>query len=93
MATDNSPLLQQIDLGFQAEAFLLSDLGRYLVKRAEDEVEAAVEQLKRAAPDNPVEIRAIQHKIHVAEAIQYWLADAIQAGQNAQQQLHDQEGE
>ena len=55
-------------------------------------VEEAVEQLKRADPDNAAQIRAIQHTIHVAESIQYWLADAIQAGLNAQQELHDQEG-
>lgn len=94
MTTENaqSPLLKQIDLGFQVEAFLQSDIGRYLVQRAEGEVEEAVEQLKRADPDNAAQIRAIQHTIHVAESIQYWLADAIQAGLNAQQELHDQEG-
>lgn len=90
--TAQSPLLKQIDLGFQVEAFLQSDIGRYLIERAEGEVEEAVEKLKQCEPDNPTQIRAIQHTIHVAESIQYWLADAIQAGLNAQQELHDQEG-
>ena len=92
MTTENSPILQQIDLGFQVEAFLQSDIGRYLVQRAEAQVEEAVEQLKRCNPENSAQIRAIQHDIQVAEDIQYWLAEAIQAGLNAQQQLHDQEG-
>ena len=92
MMTENSPILQQIDLGFQVEAFLQSDLGRYLVQRAEAQVEEAVEQLKRCSPEDSGQIRAIQHTIQVAESIQYWLAEAIQSGLNAQQQLHDQEG-
>lgn len=92
MMTENSPILQQIDLGFQVEAFLQSDLGRYLVQRAEAQVEEAVEQLKRCSPEDSAQIRAIQHTIQVAESIQYWLAEAIQSGLNAQQQLHDQEG-
>ena len=92
MTTENSPILQQIDLGFQVEAFLQSDIGRYLVQRAEAQVEESVEKLKRCDPENSTQIRAIQHDIQVAEAIQYWLAEAIQSGLNAQQQLHDQEG-
>lgn len=92
MTTENSPILQQIDLGFQVEAFLQSDIGRYLVQRAEAQVEEAVEKLKRCDPENSTQIRAIQHDIQVAEGIQYWLAEAIQSGLNAQQQLHDQEG-
>ena len=92
MTTENSPILQQIDLGFQVEAFLQSDIGRYLVQRAEAQIEEAVEKLKRCDPENSTQIRAIQHDIQVAEDIQYWLAEAIQSGLNAQQQLHDQEG-
>ncbi len=87
---NSNPLLKSIDFGFEVEAFLSGDIGKYLVKRAEDEIEAAVEQMKRISPDNAAGIRALQHKIHVAEDIQYWLAEAIQSGLNAQQELHDQ---
>ena len=47
---------------------------------------------QQASPEDSGQIRAIQHIIQVAESIQYWLAEAIQSGLNAQQQLHDQEG-
>lgn len=92
MNTDitSNPLLKSIDFGFEVEAFLASDIGKYLVTRAEGEIEAAVDLLKHAKPENPDVIRALQHKIHVAEDIQYWLAEAIQSGLNAQQELHDQ---
>jgi len=95
MTTDSTPnpLLTQIDLGFQVEAFLQSDIGRYLVQRAEAQVDEYVESLKRVDPDDPRQIRSIQHNINVAEAIQYWLADAIQSGINAQAELHNHERE
>ena len=83
-------LVKSIDFGFQVEAFLQSDIGSYLIARAEAQVEDAVEELKAADPFAPKVIAKIQHEIKVAEAIQYWLADAIQSGINAQQQLHEQ---
>ena len=86
-----NPLLKAVDLGFQAEAFLRSDIGRYLVSRAEAQIEEAVEVLKEADPEDPKTIRALQNTIAVAESIQYWLADVIQQGENAQQQLHEGE--
>lgn len=90
---DKNPLFQQIDLGFQVEAFLQSDIGRYLIQRAEAQVDENVELLKRVAPEDSASIRSIQHDINVAESIQYWLAEAIQAGVNAQTELHDNQGE
>ena len=86
-----NPLLKAVDLGFQAEAFLQSDIGRYLVQRAEAQIEEAVELLKEADPEDPKTIRALQNTIAVAESVQYWLADVIQQGENAQQQLHEGE--
>lgn len=72
-----------IELSFEVESFLNSNLGKYLISRAEAKIEEAVEQLKKADPENACQIRAIQHNIHVAEDFQYWLAEAIQAGHNA----------
>lgn len=87
---DTNQLKQQIDFGFQAEAFLRSEIGQYLVSRAEDDIANAVESLKTADPEDAHSIRAIQNQIKVAETIQYWLADAITAGENAQNQFIDQ---
>lgn len=84
-------LHQAIDFGFQVQAFLASEIGQYLVKRAEDEIEAAVEELKCVNAFAPDAIRTIQGKVQVAERFQYWLADAYQAGVAAQEQLIDQQ--
>lgn len=87
--TQQNPLHKAIDFGFEVEAFLQSDIGRYLTAKAEAEVEDATESLKRADPECARTIRELQHKIHVAEDIQYWLAEAVQAGINAQIELHE----
>jgi len=90
MTTENTnPLERSIALGFQVEAFLQSDVGRYLVQRADEEIEEAVEELKRVSPEHTAVIRALQGKIHVAESIQFWLAEAIQEGANAMQELNE----
>ena len=80
-------LHQAIDFGFQVEAFLGSDIGVYLVDRAEKQIAEAVEELKSANAYAPVDIIHIQSRIRVAEQIQYWLAEAIQAGYAAQDEL------
>ncbi len=83
-------LHRAIDFGFQVQAFLSSDIGKYLIDRAETQVADAAEQLKRVDPENPTRIRALQHLVNVGEDIQYWLADAIRAGYAAQDELIDQ---
>lgn len=87
MTNEQSPeireIQQSIDLSFQVEAFLLSPIGKYLIARAEEEIESATEVLKRIDPEDPKSIRVQQQIIQVAESVQYWLADAIQAGHNA----------
>ena len=94
MTTQTNPeyayLLKQIDFGFEVEAFLKSEVGSYLVRRAEAEIEEAVEALKGCDPEDPKAIRALQYKIAVAESVQYWLGEAISAGLNAQEELHNQ---
>lgn len=90
-ANDNRELIHQIDFGMQVEAFLGSEVGKYLIGRAEQEVEDATSQLKDADPENPKLIRDLQSTIKRAESIQYWMAEAIQAGHLAQHQLREQD--
>ena len=79
-----------IDFGFQVEAFLQSQIGEYLIGRAEAEITEAVEELKRVDPNSGDDVRRIQNVIHRAESFQFWLAEAIQSGINAQRELIEQ---
>ena len=89
MTTEINQLEQSIAFGIRVEEFLHSDIGKYLIARADEEIEDAVEALKRADPDLPNVIRALQSKINVAESFQYWLAEAIQDGLNSMQELNE----
>ena len=82
-----------IDMGLQAEQFLKSDLGRYLVGVADAESHAATEELKTINPMNSRKVMALQIKIQVAEAAVKWLATAIIEGQQAEHQLMTNEEE
>lgn len=80
---DTRELQKTIELSFEVEAFLGTSVGKYLIKRAEEDIESAVAELKTVDPENPKAIRTIQSRIQTAEDFQYWLAEAIQAGHNA----------
>lgn len=88
---NNRELISQIDFGMEVEAFMGSKVGKYLIGRAEQEVEEATVQLKNADPENPKLIRTLQNKIKCAESIQYWMAEAIQTGELAQIHLMAQD--
>lgn len=88
---DRRETIAAIDFGMEVEAFLQGRIGRYLVGRAEAEAEAAVEGLKTVSPTEPETIRVLQNAVARAESVQYWLAEAIQAGHNAQRELEGEE--
>lgn len=80
-------LLAQAAFGIEVEAFLGSDIGRYLIARAEAEREQALNALKDVDAEDSRAIRQLQSTVARAESIQYWMAEAIQEGRNAERQL------
>jgi hypothetical protein len=84
-------LLQRVGLGVEAEQFLGSNLGRYLIERAESERDDAVGELKEANAEDPKAIRNLQARIWRAESVQFWLADLINDGRNALHELQARE--
>lgn len=80
-------LLAAVELGLDAQAFLGTRVGKYLVERAEAERDEAFEAIKQADPDSPKLIRDLQHRIWRAEQFQYWIAEMIQSGTLAEEQL------
>ena len=84
---DRRELVRLIDMGIQVEAFINSDLGRYLLDRSNAEQKAALEQLGSADPDDPKAIRRLQFNLQVAAGIQNWLADLVVEARNAEETL------
>lgn len=77
------PLVESAVFGREVENFLNTAIGKYLVERAENQAEAANEQLKRVYSWRSRKIQELQNKIWVAESFQQWLADAIMDGHQA----------
>ena len=86
-AVDRRELLRLIDMGIQVEAFINSDLARYLLDRSNTEQKVALEQLGNVDPDDPKAIRRLQFNLQVAAGIQNWLADLVVEARNAEEAL------
>jgi len=80
---ENDPVVRAAVLGRQVEVFLESDIGKYLVGRAEAEAAGAIEQLKCISVWRKNRIRELQGEIWVAERFQEWLGQAYSEGIHA----------
>lgn len=85
----DTELVAEAVLGRDAEDFIQSDIGRYIIGCAEQESHEAMDQLKRVYPWRRRKIQELQNKIHRAESIQSWLAELVIKGKQAIQQLED----
>lgn len=75
--------------GIDAEAFSKSDIGKFLIAKAQAEIEAATEDLIDADPSDWKANQDIRNKIHVARMFLVWLDEAIQVGRHAHDQLRE----
>jgi len=80
-------LTKQVEFGIEAEAFLNTSIGRYLVKRAEDEIADAVEALKTVDCEDTNAVRELQNRIWKAESVQFWIAEIINDGFAAEEMI------
>lgn len=82
-------ILAEAMLGKDAEDFVNSEIGRYIIGCAEQESADAMNQLKSVYPWRHRKITELQNKIWRAEALQTWLAELIIKGKQAIQQLDE----
>jgi hypothetical protein len=87
----NPLLLAEAMLGKDAEEFLTSDIGRYLLGRCEHEIEEAQDLLSTVAPWRRNRIKQLQNEIWRAKSVRVWLAELVSNGQRAEQLLDSQE--
>lgn len=80
-------LLKEVEIGLEAERFLGTELGKRLIEKAEQEIATAVESLKIIKPTDAEAITELQNAVWRAESFQYWLAELIQGGRNAEEML------
>lgn len=77
-------LWAEATLGRDAQEFLASDVGRYLIGRCDQEIAEAQEKLNVVSPWRRNRIRQLQNEIWRAQAVKTWLAELIEAGQQAE---------
>jgi len=87
----NPALVAQAMLGKDAEEFLNTDLGRYLVGCAEQEIADATEKLVRVSPWRRRRIVDLQSQIWRAQSFQTWLAEIITTGRQAIETLEQKD--
>ena len=86
----NTELVAEAILGKDAEEFLNTELGRYLIGRAEQEAADALYQLKSVYSWRRKKIQELQNKVWRAESVQQWIADLIISGRQAMETLDEQ---
>lgn len=82
-------LFAEAMIGKDAEEFLASDIGRYVLGRAEQEESDAVEMLARVSPWRRSRITQLQNEIWRARAFKGWLAELVITGHQALSQLEE----
>jgi hypothetical protein len=79
-----NPLMETAIFGREVQEFLSSNVGKYLVKRAEEEAQEANAALKNVFPMRWRRITDLQNRIYRAESVQKWLGEAIMDGIQAE---------
>lgn len=84
-------LFSEAILGKDAEDFINSEIGRYLIGCADQEAFEAVEKLKKVYPWRTRRITELQNEIWRAESFKSWIAELVIKGRQATQQLEQDE--
>ena len=79
-------LLNKVDFGLETNNFLNSRIGRYVANRALEDMYAVSQALPDADPFDHKAISALQLRHKIASAALSWLAQAVEAGHQAEQE-------
>jgi len=83
-------LLATAIFGAEVERFLTDDrIGKLIVARAREDMEAAQLELVTIDPEDAAKIRAAQFKYQVAANVVTWLRDVIVDGHNARKVVEE----
>lgn len=89
MSSFKDLLFAEAVLGRDAQEFLGTELGRYVLGRAEQEEQEALDQLSHTSPWRRNRIQQLQNEVWRARSMRQWLGELIQAGKQAEQQLEE----
>lgn len=88
---DSRSLHAEFDMGEQAEEFFHSDIGRYMVGAAQQDIHDAHAKLGKTLPFRWRRIQQLQNDIRVGEMFVLYLRDLIIRGKAAEQALEQRD--
>lgn len=87
--TDEQTLIAEAVLGRDAQEFLASEIGRYLLGRAQMDEREALEALVSVKWWRRRRIIELQSRIYRARSVRNWLAEIITDGRQAESVLEE----
>ena len=87
--TDEQTLIAEAVLGRDAQEFLASEIGRYLLGRAQMDESEAMEALVSVKWWRRRRIIELQSRIYRARSVRSWLAEIISDGRSAESSLEE----
>lgn len=87
--TDEQTLIAEAVLGRDAQEFLASEIGRYLLGRAQMDEREAMEALVSVKWWRRRRIIELQSRIYRARSVRSWLAEIISDGRSAESSLEE----
>ncbi|MBF0422975.1 MAG: hypothetical protein HQL73_08285 [Magnetococcales bacterium] len=76
--------LAEVDLGLQCQKFFSSDVGRYLLGRAAQEIQEARDLLEQVHHEETGSVRQLQNRIWRARSFITWIDEAVRDGEEAE---------
>jgi len=89
--TPNDLTVDRAKLGVEAEAFMRSTLGRYLLERAELDISQGYEKLFKVSPSDTTGNIEARMAIQVPMDFIKWIREVVESGKLAVDELHDEE--
>lgn len=76
-------LYRRATFGKQVSDFFNSDIGRYLMARADEEVVVAIRKFRDCDTSNVELVRKLQNDINMADNFKNWLSESVMDGLHA----------
>ena len=67
-----------IDVGDKAEAFIGTDIGRYVFGRIQQDIDIGMQELREASPGDTIAVMRAQERLIMLERLPMYLAEIIQ---------------
>lgn len=83
--------LEKARLGIEAQSFLRSSLGQYLLERAKVDDERLMAELRTVKPSEFERIRDIQNELKVIDMFNDYLEEIINSGHLAEQNIREED--